>query len=150
MPLAILLANLVSTAFMFGLIWVIQVVHYPLFAKVGPERWIDYHHEHVARIGRLVGPAIGLEAISSLGLLFVRPAGTSLALAIIGVALVAVLAAVTFFVQVPQHARLAQGFDAELIRRLVRGNAVRAILWTLHFGVALAMVLQAVTAPPGR
>lgn len=36
-PITILLANVVSTLFMVGLIWMVQIVHYPLFDDVGQE-----------------------------------------------------------------------------------------------------------------
>ena len=40
--------------------------------------------------------------------------------------------AITALVQVPQHRRLAQGYDAELQRRLVNGNWSRVLLWSLR------------------
>ena len=33
----ILLSNVAATLYMVGLIWCIQIVHYPLFAQVGKE-----------------------------------------------------------------------------------------------------------------
>jgi hypothetical protein len=34
----VLLANLAATFFMVGLIWFVQIVHYPLFGQVGRDR----------------------------------------------------------------------------------------------------------------
>ena len=37
-PLWVLLAHVAATLYLVGLIWVVQGVHYPLFARVGPEQ----------------------------------------------------------------------------------------------------------------
>jgi len=42
--------NLFSTLYLTGLIWTIQIVHYPLFSLVGKNEFIDYHSAHSARI----------------------------------------------------------------------------------------------------
>jgi hypothetical protein len=38
----VLLLNLASTGMMIGVIWFVQVVHYPLFGRVGRDGWTDY------------------------------------------------------------------------------------------------------------
>ena len=38
----VLLAHAAATLFMVGLIWFVQVVHYPLFARVGPDAFVPY------------------------------------------------------------------------------------------------------------
>ena len=49
-----------------------------------------------------------------------------------GLGLLAVVWLATFFLQVPEHGRLERGFDPAAHRRLVRGNWVRTIAWTLR------------------
>ena len=46
---AVLLANAASTLFMVRLAWFVDVVHYPLFAEVGEERFARYHEQHKRR-----------------------------------------------------------------------------------------------------
>jgi hypothetical protein len=38
----LLLVNAASTLFMTGVIWFVQIVHYPLFIRVGPGVLVDY------------------------------------------------------------------------------------------------------------
>ena len=38
----VLLANLSATLFMVSVIWFVQMVHYPLFARVGQEKFALY------------------------------------------------------------------------------------------------------------
>ena len=49
-------ANLVLAAALAGLIWTIQLVHYPLFALVGAAEWPRYGDEHRRRITWLAAP----------------------------------------------------------------------------------------------
>jgi len=81
----------------------------------------------------------GLAATAIL-LLVQRPQGVSPSLAWIGVGLVAVIWASTAFLQVPAHARLSGGFDAETASTLVSTNWIRTVAWTARGCVALLML----------
>ena len=51
----VFLINLASTWFMIGLIWIIQIVHYPLFSAVGTEEFKTFHLTHKILISPLAG-----------------------------------------------------------------------------------------------
>ena len=51
-------ANLACAWFLAGLIWTIQVVHYPLFSRVGREGFAAYEQAHSGMITPLVGPVM--------------------------------------------------------------------------------------------
>src|SRR4051794_35751848 len=61
----VLLACLASTLFMTGLIWFVQVVHYPLFAEVDPAGFRRYHAAHTRATTRVVLIPMILELLSS-------------------------------------------------------------------------------------
>src|SRR5690242_11744149 len=82
----VLLICLASTLFMTGLVWFVQVVHYPLFARVGTASFADYHHAHSRATTRVVLVPMALELASSLALIFIHPAGIGRALAWAGLA----------------------------------------------------------------
>jgi hypothetical protein len=42
----ILFVHLAATLFMVGVIWLMQVVHYPLFARIGQEGFALYSRAH--------------------------------------------------------------------------------------------------------
>ena len=67
-------AHVFATLAMVGLIWTIQLVHYPLMAEVR-NGFVNYHDQHCARIAWLVGPLMGVEALTGLLLLYERPPG---------------------------------------------------------------------------
>ncbi len=69
-----MLANLGSTLFMVGVIRFVQVVHYPLFSRVGGEGFALYSEAHSRLTTHVVGPPMLVEAEFTLFLLFRRPA----------------------------------------------------------------------------
>lgn len=143
--LVVLLAHLGATTMMAGLIWFVQIVHYPLFAHVPAEQFRDYEQRHVARTGRVVGPLMFVEAVTTVWLLVSTPDGVPRWLVIAGVALLAVVWGSTGGVQVPLHRRLEQGWDLAAIRRLVRTNWVRTCAWTARAVIAAAMLVAGLT-----
>lgn len=142
----LLAVHAVATLFMVGLIWVIQLVHYPLFARVGHAEFALYEREHMRRIGWIVGPVMLVELATSIGLVVRMIPGVDARLAWTGLVLVALIWASTAAVQAPTHARLANGKDERLIRRLVLSNWLRTVLWSLRGGIAMAMLVQGMRA----
>ena len=129
--MALFWLHLASTLALVGLIWTIQLVHYPLMARVGAD-FVAYHSAHCARIAWLVAPLMGPEALTSVLLLAPRPAGVSATWAWVGIGLVALIWIATALLSVPEHSRLQQGFDAAAVERLVRTNWIRTIAWTVR------------------
>ena len=142
----IILAHTVATGVMMGVIWTVQLVHYPLFLRVPPEAFPAYEREHMRRIGAIVGPAMIIELITAAWIAADPPAGIGAEVAWAGAALVAVNWASTALVQGPTHVRLAEGFDARRIRFLVRSNWVRTIAWSARGLIAAIMALGSARA----
>ncbi len=133
----ILLTQIASTLALAGLIWTIQVVHYPLFDMAGRDTFTTFHHRHSTLITWVVGPLMLAEAASALGLVLWRPPQVPSAVAWAGLGLVAVIWLSTAFLQVPAHNVLARGFDAEAHRLLVTSNWLRTWAWTARAGLVL-------------
>ena len=133
---ALVIAQLASTLPLVGLIWTIQLVHYPLFELVGEESQVDYQKQHMNRITWVVAPLMLIELVT-VGLLWVLAPFD--VWAIVGALLVAVIWVSTVIIQVPCHGRLAAGFDQAIHRRLVDSNWIRTIAWTLRGAVAVVM-----------
>lgn len=136
----ILGAHLVSTLMMAGLIWTIQLVHYPLFARVGPAEWVPYHEEHTRRISLLVIPLMCCELATAGWLALQPPPGIPAAAAWVGLGLVGWLWLVTAAIQVPQHTRLGERYQPELVGKLVAGNWLRTAAWSARGGLAVWFV----------
>jgi len=135
--------HLVSTLFMVGMIWTVQLVHYPLMALVGREHFASYEAAHAPRMAAVVMVPWTVQGITVAGLLLAVPAGVAPAL-VWGAALTALVPViVTVTASVPAHRRLAGGFDARTHRRLVTSNWLRTAGWTGHGVIAVAIAVTA-------
>lgn len=146
LSLWLLIANAASAWFLTGLIWVIQVVHYPLFSAVGRAEFAAYEASHTRLITIVVGPVMLLELATSVLLLVMRPASVPAWAAATGVALVAIVWISTIALQVPAHGRLAQGFVEDAHALLVHSNWIRTAAWTLHGALCASMLHNALAS----
>jgi len=141
--LSIFLANIVATSYMTGLIWFVQVVHYPLFGSVGTNQFTEYEQQHTALTTWVVAPPMLIEGVTAVLLLWRRPTGVPSWQAWGGVALVAFLWLSTAWIQVPCHETLSQGFDAAVHQQLVLTNWLRTVAWSMRALLAAWMALKA-------
>ncbi len=132
-----------ATLGMFGVIWFVQVVHYPLFARVGTERFAAYQAEDERRTGWVVTPLMPLEGLTAILLLWWRPEGITPALVWAGVILLAVIWLSAAFFQIPQRRRLEEGFSSRAHGLLVAMNWVRTVGWTARAALVLWMAARA-------
>ena len=139
----VLWAHLASTLYMTGLIWFVQVVHYPLKAHVGAEGFTVYQAAHVSRTSFVVMPPMLVEVLTATWLAVAPPFGLSPALAWIGLGLLGVIWLSTAVFQIPAHRRLESGLDLGTVTRLVRTNWIRTLGWTARSGLVLFMLAQA-------
>ncbi len=137
----LVLAHAAATLVMVGVIWIVQVVHYPLFAQVDGDFRV-YADGHSRRITWVVAPPMLVEAGTGLAIAIRPPDGVSPTLAWTGLALIGVLWLSTALLQVPEHQRLGRGFDAQAHRRLVLGNWVRTVAWSARGVLVLLLLTQ--------
>lgn len=128
----LLILHAAVTWVLVGLILTIQLVHYPLFAGVGPSEWTAYGQAHIRRITLLVAPLMLAELLSAAWLAVWAPPGVPSWSLWTGLGLVVLIWASTGLVQSPLHGRLSARFDARLHARLVSSNWVRTALWLLR------------------
>lgn len=128
-----------ATLAMVGLIWFVQVVHYPLFARVGPDTYTAYQSAHMRRTSLVVGPLM-LAELATACLILLR-SWSSRPVAIAGLILLAIAWLSTFFLQVPRHATLQRGFEPHTAASLVSTNWIRTIAWSSRGILALVMLI---------
>jgi hypothetical protein len=138
---SILVLHAAVTLAMTGLIWFVQIVHYPLMARVPAEAFVDYERQHTQRTGWVVGPLMFIELGTAVVLIVRPPEAIDVGLAWTGLALLSVIWLSTILLQVPCHRRLERGFDAAVVRRLIHTNWIRTTAWTARSVVALIMLL---------
>lgn len=143
-----LLVQVGSTLAMVGLIWFVQVVHYPLFSQVGRDQFRRYEMDHQRLTMWVVAPLMLLEMISALVLIWWRPPGIGTPSVYLGVFLTVSIWLMTYAIQVPQHASLLLSYNAVIHQRLVRDNWYRTVAWSSRGLLVLWMVSQTLATIP--
>ena len=126
----LLLLQLVATAMMTGVIWLIQRVQYPIFLGLQTDQFSRWHKLHSLRITWVVAPLMILELATSGALVFLNESYFLLHIFIFILTLLIWL--ITFFISVPLHEKLSQnGFDSSVIYSLIRTNWSRTLTYSL-------------------
>ena len=124
------------TWFLTGLIWVVQLLQYPMFADLNPTQFARAHAFHSRRITILVAPAMLVELCSAAFL--VTRLGPAHLAATTGFILVLVNWIATASIMIPLHNRLAGQEDvAKNVPLLVRWNWIRTITWSTRAVICL-------------
>lgn len=147
--LFLLVVQLFATLFMVGLIWFVQIVHYPLFAKVGRTEFPKYEQAHQRLTSWVVGPMMLIEIGTAAVLPLSLTSHTTTWLAWLCLALLIVIWLSTWFLQVPAHHSLqVDGFCDATHRKLVQTNWIRTVAWSLRGILVVAIALLCVQSPP--
>ena len=136
----IFLLHILISFFMCGLIWIIQLVHYPAFRFVDDKQFVQFESFHTRNISLIVVPLMLCELISAV-LLVQYPIMSS---RLISLNLIIILAIwiVTFVFSVPCHKSLTKAKDLRSIRILVNTNWLRTFLWTAKAFLLLFLGLE--------
>ena len=128
------ITELSVTAAIVGIIWIIQLLHYPSFRFYQPENFQEAMKNHQDRISIVIVPLMLSEiSLAAFGAFFRMNAYTWSLLGIVGAIWI-----ITFTVQVPLHDKLLkEGFNLERINSLVKSNWSRTILWTIKLSLIL-------------
>lgn len=124
---------------MTGIIWFVQIVHYPLFLLVPDPHHAAFAHEHQRRTGWIVAPLMILELLSAIAFLHDswRPAIIAAREAWAGVLVLAAIWVSTFWLQVPCHEQLLRASSPAPCKRLVRTNWIRTVAWTIRAALVI-------------
>lgn len=129
-----------STCAMAGLVWFVQIVHYPLMARADRTDYPSFAKAHASRTTRIVAPLMLIEAATAMLIVLGLAGPVAGALAWSGIVLLAGVWISTFAVQVPLHEKLAAGWSEATHRRLVHTNWLRTAAWSLRSVIAVLML----------
>lgn len=124
----IFVLSFLAGAMLSGLIWCVQIVHYPTFSYVNRDQYREFQKFHEFRISFVVVPLMIIELGSSI-ILYLSTQENKFASGM-WVAISVMIWLLTFLVSSPLHYKLGKGFDEKIHQRLVLTNLPRTLLWT--------------------
>lgn len=136
----IFIIHLVSSFMMIGIIWLVQIINYPLFALVPEQFFKEYHKKHLTRSQWIIVPLMLIELLSGFLLLFWYIPQVSYWLYLLNFFLIFLVWIETFLIQAPKHNQLQASHSQKSIEQLVNLNWLRTITWSLH-GLVLIKIL---------
>lgn len=120
--------HFLSTSLMVGIIWVIQLLHYPAFHFIKESDYVEFQHFHMQRISFIVVPVMILELFSAFMLVYYLRYNPLILCLII----LLVIWLITFVFFTKLHQSLLDGYDKKIVDKLVKINWSRTILWSLR------------------
>ena len=120
--------HFLSTSLMVGIIWVIQLLHYPTFHFIKQSDYVEFQHFHMQRISFIVVPVMIIELLS--GFMLVYYFRSNLFILCLTILLVIWLITFVFFTKL--HQSLLGGYDKIIVDKLVQINWSRTFLWSLR------------------
>ncbi len=123
----------ISNILMIGISLIVQIIIYPSFKFIKIDAFKGYHLNYMNKISYVVAPIMLLEIISSFLLLIFNKS----LIDIIGFILLSLIWIVTFFLIVPIHNELNIKFGLVELKKLIKLNLLRTILWILKFSIII-------------
>ena len=120
--------HFLSTSLMVGIIWVIQLLHYPAFNFIKESDYVEFQHFHMQRISFIVVPVMILELFSAFMLVYYLQSNL-LTLCLI---ILLFIWLITFVFFTKLHQSLLDGYNKTVVDKLVKINWSRTILWSLR------------------
>ncbi len=131
--------TLFISAALFGIIWLVQILHYPSFMFLDHLTFKTAMKHHQDRISWVIVPLMLTELLLAV-MAVVRDVSTY-NVTILNIVIMIWL--VTFTIQVPLHSKLLlEGFNEKRIHRLVRTNWIRTLLWTIKLFVIFSTTVN--------
>ena len=136
----IFLIHVLATSVMLGIIWIIQLVHYPSFRFVDTSNYRSFQNFHIKRISIIVVPVMIIEALSGLIYLiyFIKNIEVFF---LVSMMLLIVIWLVTGFIFSGLHQNLLIGYNRLTINKLVSLNWIRTLLWSLRFILLIISII---------
>ena len=122
--------HLIFTSIMVGVIWLVQVVHYPSFNFIDKKFYSDFQNFHIKRISFIVIPVMLLELVSGLILIFLDNRHSTPILISFGILILIWIITGLFFAKA--HQDLTVGYDREIVKKIIKLNWIRTLLWSIR------------------
>ena len=136
----VFLTNVVSTLMMTGIMWFVHLIHYPVLSYVNQTELAQYEQQHVKHTMKWAVLILVIEVVSATLLFWFRPANISIFPVAIGFALLIPIWVTTWSSCVPAHCKLENGFNSQVLQKLMKANFLRTLCWTFRTVIVIWML----------
>lgn len=136
---SVFVVHIFSSFFMTGLIWLVQLLHYPSYKYINSDQFTAYQTFHTQTITFIVGPMMVAEIFSGLYLMMQMNWEK---IYLVNFVLLMIIWLATAILSVPNHGKLALGYDLGVVDYLIRTNWIRTLAWTIHSGILVYLLLK--------
>jgi hypothetical protein len=137
-----LLINLLSTVLIAGIMWFVQLVHYPLFNAIPARNLINYGYYHTRKISGIIKPLFIVDFTTLLLLLILLGSNLSTNLMMVNIVIFIITVILTQIVFIPIHQKLSKSPNSQTISQLIRLNWIRTLIWSLKVVFMLIIIYE--------
>ena len=135
-PDILVVIHFLSTSLMVGVIWIIQLLHYPAFHFIDKANYSAFQDFHMKRVSYIVVPIMFTELASGALVVLILP---KFFLFNISMVILAIIWIITFLFFTKLHQSLTFGYNEASVNKLVRLNWFRTVLWTVRILILFMM-----------
>ena len=135
-PEILVVIHFLSTSLMVGVIWIIQLLHYPAFHFIDKANYSAFQDFHMNRVSYIVVPIMITELASGALVVLILP---KFFLFNISMVILAIIWIITFLFFTKLHQSLTFGYNEASVNKLVRLNWFRTVLWTVRILILFMM-----------
>jgi len=137
-----LLFNLTSTLLIAGVLWFVQLVHYPLFNEIPAKNMVNYGYYHIQKISGIINLLFIVDFTTIVFLLLLVNSDLSATLMIINIAIFGFIVILTRITFLPIHQKLSKNPNSFLISKLINLNWIRTLVWSLKVVFMLIIFVE--------
>ena len=131
-----------ATLGLTAIAWVLRLLHYPLFIRIGRVRFPAYARTSFSILFMITAPLMLIELGATLAYASLLPAVIDHELSWAGLFLLALLWGVTLFHHRPAVRALMREFDPAQFRTLLCAQWVRTFVWSFRGVIVVMMMFQ--------
>lgn len=126
-----LLLNLISTLLIAGVLWFIQLVHFPLINEMPAKNMVNNGYYHMQKILGIINLLFIIDFITIVFLLLLVNSDLSATLMLINILIFLFTVILTRITFLPIHQNLSKNPNSFLISKLINLNWIRTLVWSL-------------------
>lgn len=140
---AVFFIHLAATWFLVGVIWFVQLIHYPLFSRVGVDGFRLFNRREMFRAILIYGFPMTIEITTGILLVWYRLPGIMMLQVWINLILLMGIWGISLVLHLPKQLLLFKSVNLMVVKKIVLFNWFRTVGWTLR-GALMIWIIDSI------